>query len=335
MPPSQDKDTVSYDLIVLGSGIAGLAAACAAQKDGKSVLVIDKGERLGGRISARQKGRLTFNHGAQFFTARGKKFAAVLAEAKHAGNLKDWQISPTKIVQIGIPSMLNLPQFMASGIDIRQHIEITNISHLGSNIAFFSNADLIAQGRQAIITAPAAQSALLLNDIYPKLAETAQLATYDPCWTVMLNLDKSMELSNERYDSAFPLRDEAAGIGFAVPEKIRFKRGSLEQDIQTVALTIQASGAWSRKYLQEDPKFITMQLLGLWANLKGHSRPTVLSATTHRWLYAKVTDAADIDAPRQSNDGQLAIAGDWLSGPRVEQAFDSGLQAYQSLFKPR
>jgi len=27
----------------------------------------------------------------------------------------------------------------------------------------------------------------------------------------------------------------------------------------------------------------------------------------------------------------LAIAGDWLGGPRVEQAFDSGLQAYHQL----
>jgi predicted NAD/FAD-dependent oxidoreductase len=27
----------------------------------------------------------------------------------------------------------------------------------------------------------------------------------------------------------------------------------------------------------------------------------------------------------------LAIAGDWLGGPRVEQAFDSGRQAYHHL----
>ena len=39
----------TYDLIILGSGIAGLAAARLAEKDNKSVLVVDKGRRLGGR----------------------------------------------------------------------------------------------------------------------------------------------------------------------------------------------------------------------------------------------------------------------------------------------
>ena len=43
------KDLNTYDLIILGSGIAGLAAARLAEKDNKSVLVVDKGRRLGGR----------------------------------------------------------------------------------------------------------------------------------------------------------------------------------------------------------------------------------------------------------------------------------------------
>ena len=42
-------DPALFDLLVLGSGIAGLAAARLAQNDGKSVLVIDKGRRLGGQ----------------------------------------------------------------------------------------------------------------------------------------------------------------------------------------------------------------------------------------------------------------------------------------------
>ena len=36
-------DPALFDLLVLGSGIAGLAAARLSRKDGKAVLVIDKG----------------------------------------------------------------------------------------------------------------------------------------------------------------------------------------------------------------------------------------------------------------------------------------------------
>ena len=52
---SHPNDVTTYDLIILGSGIAGLAAARLAEKDNKSVLVVDKGRRLGGRVSTRRK----------------------------------------------------------------------------------------------------------------------------------------------------------------------------------------------------------------------------------------------------------------------------------------
>ena len=94
------KDVNTYDLIILGSGIAGLAAARLAEKDNKSVLVVDKGRRLGGRVSTRRKNGFLFNHGAQFVTAKGNEFAALLADARKAGSLKDWGIGPAKTVQI-------------------------------------------------------------------------------------------------------------------------------------------------------------------------------------------------------------------------------------------
>ena len=103
--------------------------------------------------------------------------------------MKDWRINPAKTVQIGTPSMRDLPQFMARGIEIRQQVEVTNIAHIGQNIGFFADAGLIACGRQAIVSAPAPQSARLLANIYPDLAATAELAKYDPCWTIMLSLE--------------------------------------------------------------------------------------------------------------------------------------------------
>lgn len=318
-------------MIILGSGIAGLAAARLAKKDGKSVLVIDKGQRIGGRVTARQKDGLTFNHGAQFFTAKSAEFAELLDSARSSGSIIDWQISPTKIVQIGNPSMLSLPKFMARGIDLYQNIEITRISFQGANISFFAHDSTIAVGRQAIVTAPAAQSAFLLNNIYPELAATAHHPTYDPCWTVMLNLEMDKKIHNKISVSEYPVRDEDSGIALAVPEYIRTTKGAVAKDIISSALTIQASGKWSQQHLTEDPQTVISILCDIWAGISRHPLPNILSATSHRWLYAKVNKAADLSAPRLSIDGKLAIAGDWLAGPRVEQAFESGLKAYRCL----
>ena len=334
--PSQEKkshpnDVTTYDLIILGSGIAGLAAARLAEKDNKSVLVVDKGRRLGGRVSTRRKNGFLFNHGAQFVTARGKKFSALLADARSSGRLKDWHINPEKTVQIGAPSMRDLPQFMARGIEIRQQVEVTNIAHIGQNIGFFNNAGLIACGRQAIVSAPAPQSARLLTNVYPDLAATAQLTSYDPCWTIMLSLEADIRSIDMSQDQIFPLRNEAAGIGLAVPEIIRFVNGPALTTSKPSALTIQATGAWSQKHLYDDPQLVIARICAIWEKISGQPLPPILDASAHRWLYAKVIKVANENAPRHSDDKKMAIAGDWLKGPRVEQAFDSGTAAYLSL----
>ncbi len=321
-PTKAPADPALFDLLVLGSGIAGLAAARLAQNDGKSVLVIDKGRRLGGRVSTRRQDGFVFNHGAQFVTAKGTEFVSLLTKAKAAGNMKDWQISDDKIVQIGTPSMRDLPQFMATKLMIRQQTEITLITHHGGHIGFFDKDGLVATGRQAIITAPAAQTGKLLADNYPDLAATAGLASYDPCWTIMLGLEDDHGLGTS------PLRDQAAGIALGVPE---MTRSNQQSGLSASALTIQATGAWSQQHLQDDPQMVIENLCQIWQNLSGKPLGNIITATTHRWLYAKVTTAAPRDALRLSNDGKLAIAGDWLGGPRVEQAFDSGQQAYHYL----
>jgi predicted NAD/FAD-dependent oxidoreductase len=321
-PTKTPADPALFDLLVLGSGIAGLTAARLAQNDGKSVLVIDKGRRLGGRVSTRRQDGFVFNHGAQFVTAKGTEFADLLDMAKAAGNIKDWQVSDNKIVQIGTPSMRDLPQFMATGLMIRQETEITKIAHHGGHIGFFDKDDLVATGRKAIITAPAAQTAKLLADIYKDLAATAGLASYDPCWTIMLGLEDDYGLGTAA------LREEAAGIALCVPE---MTRSNQQSGLGAPALTIQATGAWSQQHLQDDPQIVIESLCQIWQNLNGKPLGKIITATAHRWLYAKVITAVPSDATRLSNDGKLAIAGDWLGGPRVEQAFDSGQQAYRHL----
>ena len=242
--------------------------------------------------------------------------------AKAAGNIKDWQVSDDKIVQIGTPTMRDLPKFMATELMIRQQTEITKITHYGGHIGFFDKDDLVATGRQAIITAPAAQTGKLLADIYPELAATAGPVSYDPCWTIMLGLEDDHGLG------ATPLRDEAAGIALGVPE---MTRSNQQSGLGAPALTIQATGQWSQQHLQDSPQMVIEILCQIWQNLIGKPLNNISTATAHRWLYAKVTTAAPSDAPRLSNDGKLAIAGDWLGGPRVEQAFDSGQQAYRHL----
>ena len=59
------------NVTVIGAGIAGLACATALAQAGLNVTLLDKGRRPGGRVATRRIDNTTFNHGAQFASARG------------------------------------------------------------------------------------------------------------------------------------------------------------------------------------------------------------------------------------------------------------------------
>ncbi|MFM8721078.1 MAG: FAD-dependent oxidoreductase, partial [Chthoniobacterales bacterium] len=63
-----------HDTIVIGAGLAGLAAAGRLRKAGQDVLVLEKSRGLGGRAATRRWDGLPVDHGAQFFTARSEDF---------------------------------------------------------------------------------------------------------------------------------------------------------------------------------------------------------------------------------------------------------------------
>lgn len=76
MPDSQNLT----DILIIGAGMSGLTAASALQQAGREVIVVDKGRGVGGRMATRRIGAATFDHGAQFVTARTPRVAAAIQE---------------------------------------------------------------------------------------------------------------------------------------------------------------------------------------------------------------------------------------------------------------
>ena len=70
---------------VIGGGIAGAIAARRLRDEGFMVTVLDKGRGPGGRCSTRRADDLYFDHGAQYFTARGEAFAKQVDAWRSAG----------------------------------------------------------------------------------------------------------------------------------------------------------------------------------------------------------------------------------------------------------
>ncbi len=77
------------DLLIIGTGVSGLVAAREIQSAGRTVLLLDKDRGLGGRRASRRIGGATFDHGAQFITARDTRFEAILKQGAEAGMMPE------------------------------------------------------------------------------------------------------------------------------------------------------------------------------------------------------------------------------------------------------
>jgi predicted NAD/FAD-dependent oxidoreductase len=317
---SPNPSVVEYDLVIVGSGIAGLAAARAATAQGLAVKIFDKGRRIGGRVATRRADGFTFTHGAQFLTARSDEFRDVCEAALAGGALTSWQID-NKAAFIGRPTMRDFAAFLGRDLAISQAVEITGIEAADNHLHFYSADGMVASSQRAIVTPPAPQTAALLRKLAPALARAADGAVYAPCWTAMFGFDEAPPLPA----TPEPLQFDDGAIALANCEANR--PGS---DSSNFALTIQASGEWSARHLEDAGEKTGRTLLTELSHLLGVKMPKPIHEGCHRWRYAKVTKPAATDR-LTSECRRIAIAGDWVIGPRIEAAFLSGLKAFAQL----
>jgi len=82
------------DILIIGGGMAGLSAASALAATGARIIVLDKGRGPGGRMAARRVEiageQVSFDHGAQYFTARDPDFQAEVALWEQADVAARW-----------------------------------------------------------------------------------------------------------------------------------------------------------------------------------------------------------------------------------------------------
>jgi|GEM_PF-269112 len=318
IPPPSSTASPHYDLLIVGAGIAGLAAGRMAQHAGLKVMLIDKGLRVGGRVSTRRSDGFVFNHGAQFATSRSSDFGDILRAADTAGMATNWQIGDKKMVVVGTPIMRALPMFLAKCLPIQQNRRIAKIIHKTDHIQCVDTNNVSLTARKVICTAPAPQTATLVADDFHDLAATASYAAYAPCLTVMLGL------VNDEVLPKIPVKSPQHNIGWAVSETAR--PGAKQH---RPALTIQADAEWSATHKHDSADCIIKGLIEKYQMSTGLQIGEVLYAHVHCWLHAKVTTPCPADSIICQKN--LAIAGDWLGGARIENAFISGQRAFMAL----
>ena len=308
---------MSKKILVIGSGIAGIAASLKLKSYGLETTIIDKGNFIGGRISTHfvdsQINSLCFFHGAQFFTARTNSFNKIIAQGISKNYIQKY-LDFFPIRYRGFPTMRNFLTSISSELDIRQKETVIDISPKNENqINIVSNISKKKETFDGIISTVPGPQAVELIKKFPLLINTLSSSSYDACIALMFAFDRKP-------------KDISVYFNFADDKGI-FSWIASSNNNQ--CWTAHTNSDYSNKNLSTDPKVLQNEIFNelnnsfiLPNNLISYK---VIYSKLHFWRYAKVRNLSkgiQIDPLYP-----LAIAGDFMEGPRVEAAFTSGEKA--------
>ena len=329
------KQTV--DVLVVGAGLAGLLAANQLQAAGHTVLVVEKGRGVGGRLATWRLGPGRGDYGAQFFTVREPQFQAIVDEWRQTGLAFIWSRgwAAGSAVADGADDgfaryaitggMTAVAKHLAANLTIHTQTRLTHVRVAGEGWEVKAEDGRLFTTRALILTPPVPQSLTLLDagSVSLTAADRAALERieYAPCLSGLFWVEGGVELP-------------APGAVQQPEQAISWLADNQQKGISPEAAIVTAhANPVQSKLWYEAPKG---ELVGLFM---GGIRP-YLSKTSvikahhiHRWRYALPL----VTHPERTllADGlpPLAFAGDAFNGPRVEGAALSGLAATDALIK--
>ncbi len=333
---------------IIGAGMAGITCARTLVQAGHKVTVFEKSRALGGRMAARDSAFGSFDHGAQYFTARDPRFLKAMDTTPQL--CKRWSANTVQVLDelghitpgakpahdahwVGVPGMHSLvagwaePLKAAGNIEMQIRVTLIERDALQPKqwqlrTEALDGAQHVYSGFDGVLLAiPAAQAQSLLQTSQQATPWVKQIGEVKvaPCWTLMLAFPQAMQpgLSTlgPQWNAA---RSTHHRIAWLARESSKPGRESVER------WTVQASAAWSQEHLQDDPSRAEAKLIKAFAEVTG-IRAEPSHVDSQRWLYAKTLQALGKSHLWDAKKG-LGVCGDWCLGPRVEDAFISGLE---------
>jgi renalase len=323
------------DVLVIGAGVAGIAAAREIAAARRSVLILEKSRGVGGRAATRRIGGRPVDHGAQYFTARTDFFQRRIAVWKDAGVCREWSCGfphwsggrvayrpdgyPRYCCQAG---MAALPKYEARdlGVLLQQKVSVVTLQRSRFLVCTEAGAEISA--RAVLCTAPAPQTLDVLGGVCePEPARLLSTVRYIPCLTAVLDAGE------------FNPGWLALGVGHEAVSWIA-ANGTKSNGGRTAGpFVVHASPEFSARHLEADPADAALLLRDAAAEITsgGLARASVLHA--HRWRYAMVQTPLPGAFLRLHDELPVSFAGDAFFQTNLESAWFSGRSAGADLVR--
>jgi predicted NAD/FAD-dependent oxidoreductase len=321
-------------IAVVGAGLAGLSCARDLLAGGHQVTVFEKSRAAGGRAAARVTELGSFDHGAQYFTARESGFKTALEALCQRGAVAAWTPRLASSIDdakwfVGAPLMRSVGDAFALGLDIRYETAVTRLERLDSRGPSQWALRCISAGPSAhpvevtdglfdavVVAIPAPQARDLLAGV-PSLDKRLRKVSMQPCWALMLGFSEPVPVE---VDAMFV---DGPRISFMARDSSKPERRPGERWVA------HAAQSWSEEHLNDDPADVQSKLVKAFREASGSALQPV-HAVVHRWRYSRVVDGLG-DACLWDAKLSIGVCGDWCLGARLEAAWQSGRSLGQKM----
>ena len=325
---------MTVPIAIIGTGIAGLSAAQALSRAGQGVHLFDKSKGPGGRMSSKRSDAGSLDLGAQYFTARDRRFVTQLQEWQAQGCVAEWipqlynaqasGLSPSPDEQVrwvGTPRMGAIAHNLVGDLPAVYNCRITEVFR-GKQYWHLLDAEGESHGpfSHVICAVPAPQATALLAAA-PKLASVVAGVKMEPTWAVALGFDKPLDT---------PM--QGCFVQDSPLDWLACNRSKPGRESRLDTWVLHASSEWSRQHIDLAKEAVIEQLHGAFAELVGCAVPPPSFSLAHRWLYARPAGAHEWGALADADLG-LYVCGDWCLSGRVEGAWLSGQEAARKLLE--
>lgn len=320
--------------VVVGAGLSGLIAAQTLQDAGVNVTVLESEPKVGGRMRTDRVGDAVFDHGAQFFTARGDRFTEMVEAWQAAGVAAVWsrgfadgegnKNEDGYPRYMGVGGMAGITDHLARGLGVRTSVEVNRIS--ADNGGWKAVAGDEEFEADALVLAMPASPALKLVDgsgveLPSEARRDLEDIVYQPCIGVLATLGG---------EGGVP---EPGGVQIG-GEPLFFVSDNRKKGIsEKTALTIHAGPEFSREHAHTDDARVTQLLLEAAKDYLGGSE--IEESTVYRWVYSMPAEPHGEELVYVDVPPPLLFCGDAYGGPKVEGAVMSGLAAAERLLAER
>ncbi len=311
---------------VIGAGLAGLNLA-RLLSDVAEVVVFEKSDKLGGRIATHHASGFSFDHGAQFFTAKTQAFKDFVKELQSQGVVTEWnasfvELEPSGITSrrlwddefphyVGTPAMNSIGQYLAKNIDVRLNQLITGIKKIESGWFVETESSESGPFDWVVVTIPAEQAKAILPEIvHPKI--NLQDVTMQPCFALMLAYQKPNFFD---WDAAFVSKSILSWVSV---NSSKPKRGD---HFTVVAMS---TNDWAKINFDKSESSVIEEMFDALANISNKNLADASYIKLKRWKYANAFRQEPV-LEMIDESSQLACCGDWCISGRIESAFISSL----------